>query len=67
MKTDTDWNYTMRKLMLLGERRVSLMRAFNAREEYYRLNGWDPGSDNLTGLKFREMGLRWAAERMEKY
>jgi aldehyde:ferredoxin oxidoreductase len=30
----TGWQYTMHELMLLGERRINLMRAFNAREGY---------------------------------
>jgi len=102
MKAVTGWDYTMQELMLLGERRVNSMRAFNAREgfsskddtlperlfedgliddgpgkgrkvdrqkflrcreEYYRLNGWDPVTGNPTGLKLRELGLGcWAAE-----
>ena len=101
MKAATGWDYTMQEFMLLGERRVNLMRAFNAREgfsskddmlperlfedgllddglgrgrkidrqaflrcreEYYRLNGWDPESGNPTPAKLRELGLGWAAE-----
>jgi len=101
MKAATGWDYTMQEFMLLGERRVNLMRAFNAREgfsskddmlperlfedgllddgpgrgrkidrqaflrcreEYYRLNGWDPESGNPTPVKLRELGLGWAAE-----
>ena len=87
----------MHELMLLGERRINLMRAFNqregfgsadddlprrlfedplidlgpgqgrtvdrdlfyrCREEYYRLNGWDP----QTAAKLEELGIGWAAE-----
>jgi aldehyde:ferredoxin oxidoreductase len=94
----------MQELMLLGERRVNLIRAFNAREgfsskddmlperlfedgltdegpgkgrkidrqeflecreEYYRLNGWDPNSGNPTSIKLRELGLGWAAALMD--
>ncbi len=101
----TGWQYTMHELMLLGERRINLMRAFNAREgfssnedvlpprihedplqgdgprkgavvdkgnflkqreNYYRLNGWDPVSGNPTEVKLRELGLGWAWEAMPK-
>ncbi len=94
----TGWHYTMFELMLMGERRVNMMRAFNAREgftskddmlpqrlfddplldegpgkgrridkqkflqcrdEYYRLNGWDPQTGNPTPIKLRELGLEW--------
>jgi aldehyde:ferredoxin oxidoreductase len=99
----TGWNYTLHELMLLGERRINLMRAFNAREgfsskddmlprrlfedplqddgprkgavvdranflkqreDYYRLNGWDPVTGNPTEVKLRELGLDWAWEAM---
>jgi aldehyde:ferredoxin oxidoreductase len=30
----TGWNYTIHEFMLLGERRINLMRAFNAREGF---------------------------------
>jgi aldehyde:ferredoxin oxidoreductase len=30
----TGWQYTMQELMLLGERRINIMRAFNAREGF---------------------------------
>jgi aldehyde:ferredoxin oxidoreductase len=101
----TGWGYTMQELMLLGERRINLMRAFNAREgfsskddllpprlfedpiqgegprkgavvdnakflkareDYYRLNNWDPATGNPTEVKLRELGLDWAWELMQK-
>ena len=94
----TGWNYTVEELMLLGERRINLMKAFNAREgfdakddmlperlfadpmqdkgpragqavdrkafleareEYYRINGWDPKTGNPTPTKLRELDLGW--------
>jgi aldehyde:ferredoxin oxidoreductase len=97
----TGWHFTMHELMLLGERRINLMRAFNAREgfssrddtlpprifedpllddgprkgavvsevrfreareEYYRINGWDPQTGNPTDAKLRELGLGWVVE-----
>jgi aldehyde:ferredoxin oxidoreductase len=99
----TGWQYTMQEFMLLGERRINLMKAFNAREgfsskddmlpkrlfedpmqdkgprkgavvdkanflkqreNYYRLNGWDPKTGNPTEVKMRELGLDWAWEAM---
>jgi aldehyde:ferredoxin oxidoreductase len=30
----TGWQYTLAEFMLLGERRINLMRAFNAREGF---------------------------------
>jgi len=101
----TGWQYTLAEFMLLGERRINLMRAFNAREgfsskedvlpprlhedplqgegprkgavvdkanflkqreNYYRLNGWDPVTGNPTEVKLRELGLDWAWEAMQK-
>ena len=34
IKACTGWGYTMHELVLLGERRINLMRAFNAREGF---------------------------------
>jgi aldehyde:ferredoxin oxidoreductase len=96
----TGWRFTIHELMILGERRINLMRAFNAREgfsikddtlpprlfddpllddgprkgatvdravftaareEYYRLSGWDPQTGNPTEAKLRELGLGWVS------
>jgi len=101
INASTGWKYTMQEFMQLGERRINLMRAFNAREgftsaddmlpermfadptlddgprggavvdresflgareEYYRINGWDPESGNPTASKLREVGLAWVQE-----
>ncbi len=94
----TGWHYTMAELMLLGERRINMLRAYNAREgfgasdddlptrvfedglvdegagkgqkvdrksfleardAYYRINGWDPVTGNPTFSKLGELGLEW--------
>ncbi len=34
IRAATGWNYSVQELMLLGERRINLMRAFNAREGF---------------------------------
>jgi aldehyde:ferredoxin oxidoreductase len=94
----TGWkDFTLEELLRVGERRINMMRAFNAREgidrkadvlpekffvpltgegptagialdhaeveaakdEYYRLAGWDPQSGNPTMGTLERLGLGW--------
>jgi aldehyde:ferredoxin oxidoreductase len=94
----TGWkDFTLEELLQVGERRINMMRAFNAREgidrkadalpakffvpltgegptagvaldhaevesakqEYYRLAGWDSGSGNPTPKTLQRLGLGW--------
>jgi aldehyde:ferredoxin oxidoreductase len=98
IRATTGWNYTVQELMLLGERRINLMRSYNAREgfsskddmlperlfsdgmmdkgpragavvdrqrfleareTYYRMNGWDADLGNPLPHKLKELGLGW--------
>ncbi|HHX50639.1 MAG TPA: aldehyde ferredoxin oxidoreductase family protein [Clostridia bacterium] len=95
----TGWQTNMWELMLVGERRINLMRSFNyregfsekddilperlfeplpegptagqkivreeffrAREEYYRMAGWDPKTGRPSLIKLKELGLHWIEE-----
>ena len=49
VKTVTGWDVTVDELMAVGERRLNLMRAFNARE------GFDRKDDKLPKKFFKEL------------
>lgn len=97
LRAATGWDITLNELLEVGERRINMMRAFNAREGftrekdalpikffmplkgdgptagvhytheqiehakdvYYRLCGWDPGTGNPTPQKLAALGLDW--------
>lgn len=44
----TGWQYTLQEMMLLGERRITMMKIFNQRE------GFDSSADTLPGRIFEE-------------
>ncbi len=99
----TGWDTTVEELLELGERRLNLMRAFNAREgigrdadtlpakmyrkleggesdgvaldpaefeyakdNYYRMAGWDVSTGYPTRAKLEALGVAWAADLLEE-
>ena len=104
VQTVTGWDVTLEELLAAGERRVNLMRAFNAREglgkandelsdkffkrplgggpsdgwkvdrlefeaareEYYRLCGWDPDTGHPTRGTLERLELAWVADLLEE-
>jgi aldehyde:ferredoxin oxidoreductase len=95
----TGWDINVKEILEVGERRLNMMRAFNAREgfsraddelprkfykglqgsgptagvawkkeelelakdQYYRLAGWEIGTGNPSAGKLRSLGLDWSS------
>jgi aldehyde:ferredoxin oxidoreductase len=100
VRAATGWeDFALQELLEIGERRLNMLRAFNAREgidrqadrlppkffqalggvgptagvslreeeievakdEYYRLSGWDSSSGNPTPVTLKRLGLEWVS------